>query len=136
MNAELKYLLDTDICIFIQRQEQPSVLARFEEKFQGEMAISVVTYGELYLGALKSQRPALMFKILDEFLSLVPVVPMPVECGELYGAIRCDLEKRGLVIGNNDMWIAAHALSLNVTLVTNNTREFERIPHLNVENWV
>ena len=67
---------------------------------------------------------------------MLPVAALPPECVEHYAAIRSDLERRGLIIGANDMWIAAHALALNLTLVTNNIREFNRIPGLNVENWV
>ncbi len=136
MRGAPKYMLDTDICIFVQREEQPSVLARFEQLLPGEAVVSTITFGELFFGALKSQRTTLLRRQLDDFIALVPVVPMPTECGKHYGAIRSDLQKRGLPIGNNDIWIAAHALALNLILVTNNTREFERIPRLKVENWI
>ncbi len=85
---------------------------------------------------MKSQRRTLVLNNLDGFISYVPIVPMHPDCGQHDGEIRSDLEKRGLTISENDFWIAAHALALNLTLVTNNTREFERIPHLKIENWV
>ncbi len=136
MNADPLYMLDSDICIFVLRNAQPSVLARFEQTVPGEAVISTITYGELFHGALKSQSPQLQIQKLKELTLFVPVEPMPVECGEHFGRIRSDLERRGMIIGSNDMWIAAHALALNLTLVTNNIREFNRIPGLNVENWV
>lgn len=136
MNAEPKFMLDSDTCIFLLRQTTPSVTERFREMLPGDAVISTITFGELFCGALKSQRAAMLRRELDELITLIPVVPLPIKCGELYGGIRSDLEKRGLRIGNSDMWIAAHALSLNLTLITNNTREFERIPRLKLENWV
>lgn len=135
MNAEPKFMLDTNICIYIQRQKTPSVLDRFETIRPGQAVISVVTWGELLYGAAKSQKPRLVHKLLNEFVSLVPVLPMSQECGVFYGSIRAELEKRGLPMGNNDLWIAAHALASKLTLITNNTKEFKRIPHLVVENW-
>ncbi len=129
-------MLDTDICIFVQRREQPSVLARFRELRPGEAVISPITWGELIHGAMKSRQTARLLTLLDEFVSLIPVVAMPPDCGRRYGRIRSDLEKRGLPVGNNDLWIAAHALALNLTLITNNTREFGRIPQLKRENWI
>jgi tRNA(fMet)-specific endonuclease VapC len=128
-------MLDTNICIYIQRQAPPSVLKRFASLKPGQAVISVVTWGELLYGAAKSQKTRLVHKVLDEFTALVPVLPMSPECGECYGKVRADLEKRGQPIGNNDLWIAAHALASNVTLVTNNTKEFKRVSNLTVENW-
>ena len=136
MSAEPKYMLDTDICIFVQRREQPSVLARFRELKPGEAVISPITWGELIHGAMKSKKTDLLLTLLDEFASLVPVVSMPPDCGKRYGMARSVLEKRGTPIGNNDLWIAAHALALGLTLITNNTREFGRVPRLKMENWI
>ncbi len=135
MTIRPKYMLDTNICIYIQRQAPPSVLARFQTLSPGQTVISVVTWGELLYGAAKSQKTRQVRKVLDAFTSLVPVLPMPPECGVHYGNARAELEKRGQSIGNNDLWIAAHALASGLTLITNNIREFTRIPALTVENW-
>ena len=129
------FMLDTNICIYIQRHKPPSVLARFQAIKPGQAVISVITWGEMHYGAAKSRQSKLALKLLEGFADLVPVLPMPPACGKAYGQIRADLEKVGRPIGNNDLWIAAHALASGLTLVTNNAREFERIPHLNIENW-
>lgn len=135
MNIRPKYMLDTNICIYIQRQAPSSLLTRFAALKPGQAVISVITWGELLYGAAKSQKSRQVHKILDEFTALVPVSPMPPECGECYGKVRADLEKRGVPIGNNDLWIAAHALASGLTLITDNTREFKRVSRLKVENW-
>lgn len=136
MSSEAKYMLDTNICIYIQRQNPSSVLNRFEKIKPGQAVISIITWGELLYGAAKSQKAKSAFKLLDDFASMVPVCPMPAECGKHYGQARADLEKRGLPIGNNDLWIAAHALASGLILVTNNTNEFKIIHGLRVENWI
>lgn len=130
------YLLDTNICIYIQRARPASVLARFEALSAGDAAISAITWGELSVGAEKSTRRESVLHALQEFVSFVPVLPMPVDAGPHYGAIRAGLEREGRIIGNNDLWIAAHALASNLVLVTNNEREFIRVAGLTVENWV
>ena len=129
------FMLDTNICIYIQRHKPPSVLARFETLKPGQAVISVITWGEMLYGAAKSQQSKLVLKLLEGFAGLVHVLPMPPACGKTYGQIRADLEKIGQPIGNNDLWIAAHALASGLTLVTNNARKFERIPDLKIENW-
>ncbi|MBI1182213.1 MAG: PIN domain-containing protein [Alphaproteobacteria bacterium] len=131
----LRYLLDTNICVYVRRQRPPSVLARFAALEAGAAAISVVTWGELLYGAEKSARRDDAVRVLEEFVSLVPVLPMPPEAGRHYGLVRADLSRRGEVIGNNDLWIAAHALAADLVLVTNNEREFGRVTSLRVENW-
>lgn len=136
MTTEPKFMLDTNICIYIHRQKPASVLAHFESMKPGQIGISVITWGELLYGAAKSQRAKAVTELLTEFAVIVPVLPLPKECGKYYGKIRADLEKRGLPIGNNDLWIASHAVASGVTLVTNNVKEFKRIPHLRIENWV
>ncbi len=136
MTAGPTFMLDTNICIYIQRRKPPSVLARFATLAPGQACISSITWGELLYGAAKSRESRKAYRVLDEFASLIPVLPMPPECGKSYGTIRADLEKRGLPIGGNDLWIAAHALAANLVLVTNNAGEFKRIPHLKIENWV
>lgn len=80
--------------------------------------------------------PHKTMKVLKELISLIPPLPMPRETGKIYGEIRSKLEKKGMPIDNNDLWIAAHALAIGVVLVTNNDKEFRRIPHLKVDNWV
>lgn len=130
-----RFMLDTNICIYIQRQKPPSVLKRFEALKPGQAVISVITWGELLYGAAKSHQSNQVLRILEEFSRVVPVLPMPFDCGASYGHIRAELEKIGRPIGNNDLWIAAHALASGFTLVTNNTKEFERVPLLQIENW-
>ena len=98
--------------------------------------MSVITYGELIYGAQKSQFREQAAKQLTELAALVPVMDLPLQAGQFYGAIRAALEAKGEVIGNNDLWIAAHAKAAGLTLVTNNEREFQRIPGLKIQNWV
>jgi len=131
-----RYLLDTNICIYIQRQKPGEVLARFQRLKPGDAAISVITWGELLYGAEKSQQRKKALQVLEEFKSLVPVLPMPEDAGKTYGAIRALLESKGKPIGNNDLWIAVHAKAAALTIVTSNEREFQRIPGLKVQNWV
>jgi tRNA(fMet)-specific endonuclease VapC len=128
-------MLDSDICIYITRRNNPNVLARFQSSVPGELAMSVVTYGELRMGAEKSlQRPAAL-SALDTFTTVIPVIPMEQQVAEYYARVRLDLQRRGQIIGANDLWIASHCLQLGLTLVTNNEREFKRIPNLSIENW-
>jgi tRNA(fMet)-specific endonuclease VapC len=131
-----RYLLDTNICIYIQRQKPGEVLARFQKLKPGDAAISVITWGELLYGAEKSQQRKRALQLLEEFKTFVPVLPMPENAGKTYGAIRSTLESKGEPIGNNDLWIAAHAKAVALTIVTNNEREFQRVPGLKVQNWV
>lgn len=134
--SPLRYLLDTNICIYIAKQRPPSVAQRFEKLAAGTVGMSLVTWGELRHGAEKSQQRAMALATLDSLQALIPVIAMSEAVGESYGAIRAQLERAGTPIGNNDLWIAAHALALNITLVSNNTREFERVPKLKLNNWV
>lgn len=131
-----KFLLDTNICIYIAKQKPLSVLHKFEQLVVGQVAMSTITYGELQFGAQKSQHPRKTMNMLEELMNLIPPLSIPIEAGKIYGEIRSKLEKQGTAIGNNDLWIAAHALSLDVVLVTNNEKEFRRIPHLKIDNWV
>jgi tRNA(fMet)-specific endonuclease VapC len=130
------YLLDTNICIYIHKNKPQSVLERFKSLKPGGAAISIITWGELLYGAEKSSRKNDVLALLNEFAVLVPVLPMPEHAGKAYAAIRALLESQGKPIGNNDLWIASHAKADNLCLVTNNEREFSRIPGLMVENWV
>lgn len=136
MGLSLQYLLDTNICIYIAKNKPPEVLAHFQLLEVGQVGVSVITHGELVYGARKSKQPQLALSHLQRLVELIPVIPITEAVGDYYGQLRSTLEKAGTPIGNNDLWIAAHALNLNITLVTNNTREFERILHLKLENWV
>jgi tRNA(fMet)-specific endonuclease VapC len=131
-----RYLLDTDTCIYIRRNRPPHIVARFDKIDPGDVAISVVTYGELIYGAAKSVDPQRAMTELQRVIGLVSILPLPEGAARLYGEIRATLEARGTIIGSNDLWIAAHALSADLTLVTNNEREFKRVKDLRLENWV
>jgi tRNA(fMet)-specific endonuclease VapC len=131
-----RYLLDTNICIYVRRRQPPEVLARFSKLKSGDAALSVITYGELMYGAAKLNPPVSeSVEQLRELLDMIEVLPLPVEAGQKYGEIRAFLGSRGQIIGNNDLWIAAHAVCANLIVVTNNEREFRRVPALRVENW-
>jgi tRNA(fMet)-specific endonuclease VapC len=132
----LRYLLDTNICIYIAKNRPDAVLKRFQKLSIGEVAMSVITHGELCYGACQSRHREDAQKTLSDLASMIPVLPISSQVGERYGGVRSELEHSGRLIGNNDLWIAAHALALGVTLVTNNAREFARVPGLEVENWV
>ncbi|MEN9485682.1 MAG: hypothetical protein RJB37_3562, partial [Pseudomonadota bacterium] len=112
------------------------VRERFARHGAGELAMSVITWGELRFGAEKSQARSRSLADLAELARLIEVVPLPAQVGEHYGRIRATLQRSGQPIGNNDLWIAAHALAEGWTLVTNNEREFVRVEGLAVENWV
>jgi tRNA(fMet)-specific endonuclease VapC len=134
--VDARFLLDTNICVYIRRRRPPEVLARFEKLHSGEAAISVITYGELLYGVEKSRLREQATKQLMELASLLPVMELPVQAGNSYGEIRATLEVKGETIGNNDLWIAAHAIAAGLILVTNNELEFRRVPGLKIENWV
>jgi tRNA(fMet)-specific endonuclease VapC len=136
MRPEPIYLLDTNVCIYIRRERPQSVLERFKELPPGSTAISVVTYGEIVYGICKSSEPHKGMRVLEALTILIPVLPMATGVAQTYGTIRADLALRGQLIGNNDLWIAAHAKNLGLTVVTNNESEFRRVDGLAVENWV
>ncbi len=131
-----RFLLDTNICLYIRRQRPPAVLARFQRLKPGEAVLSVITYGELVYGAEKSQFREQAMMRLAELAGLMPVMDLPSQASQFYGAIRAALEANGETIGNNDLWIAAHAKAAGLTLVTNNEREFRRVEGLKMQNWV
>ncbi len=133
--TEPRYMLDTNICIYIARRKPPQVFARFEKLKAGEAVLSVVTYGELRFGAAKSKRRNEVLKDLEELTSFLPVRALPIEAAEEYGRLRSQLEDKGRPIGGNDLWIAAHASAEKLVLVTNNEREFARVPGLKIQNW-
>jgi tRNA(fMet)-specific endonuclease VapC len=130
-----RYLLDTNICIYIRREKPERVLHHFDKVSPGEAAISVITYGELLYGAAKSSRREVALEALREFVRLITPLPMPENAADAYGFIRADLEAKGETIGANDLWIAAHALACKLTLVTNNEKEFRRVRGLKLQNW-
>lgn len=132
----IHYLLDTNICIYIAKKKPISVLKRFEKMKSGEVAMSTITYGELLFGAEKSMHPEKTKAVIEEISNFIPAIPLSSQVGEHYANIRSYLEKNGTPIGNNDLWIAAHARALGIILVSNNTKEFIRVPHLKIENWV
>jgi tRNA(fMet)-specific endonuclease VapC len=131
-----RFLLDTNICVYIRRERPPGVLARFQRLKPGEAVLSVITYGELVYGVEKSQFREQARNRLAELAGLMPVMELPLQAGQCYGAIRAALEAKGETIGNNDLWIAAHAMAAGLTLVTNNEREFRRVEGLKTTNWV
>jgi tRNA(fMet)-specific endonuclease VapC len=132
---DARFLLDTNICIHIRRRRPPTVLARFQQLQPGEAVLSVITYGELVYGAEKGRFREQARKQLAELAGLLPIMALPSRAGEFYGSIRASLETKGDVIGNNDLWIAAHAKAARLVLVTNNEREFRRIQGLEIQNW-
>ncbi len=133
---KLTYMLDTNICVYIAKEKPTSVLHRFERLRVGEVAMSTITYGELLYGAHKSQYREKATKQLEALTHFIPPLPLPTDVADYYGKIRNTLARKGTPIGNNDLWIAAHALSLDIILVTNNEKEFQRIAELKIENWV
>jgi len=131
-----RYLLDTDICIYIAKRKPPEVLARFEGLAEGEVAMSLITFGELHYGANRSANAIKALETIQQLAIAIPVVAPDVAVGTHYGDIRARLTAAGTLIGNNDLWIAAHARSADLILVTNNAAEFRRVPGLRIENWV
>jgi len=132
---EPRYLLDTNICIYIRQKRPDEVLRGFRKLRPGEAVLSVITYGELLYGAAKSHRPLAALERLRELINLLPALSLPETAVEAYGTIRAELQAKGEMIGNNDLWIAAHALASKLKLVTNNEREFQRVRGLKVQNW-
>lgn len=131
----LKYLLDTNIVIYVIKRRPIEVMGVFNEN-AGRMAISAITLSELFHGAERSAKVAQNLAVIEEFASLLDVLPYTAKASQHYGAIRSALEKVGRTIGVNDLHIAAHARSEGLTLVTNNLGEFQRVPGLLLENWV
>jgi tRNA(fMet)-specific endonuclease VapC len=131
----MKLMLDTNICIYIIKQQPVTVLNRFLEYQIGDIGISSITLSELRYGVAKSTHQVKNSKALDEFIIPLEVVSFDEAAAHVYGDIRATLEKAGTPIGAMDMLIAAHAVSLGIPLVTNNTREFVRIPALNCIDW-
>ncbi|HEX3953937.1 MAG TPA: type II toxin-antitoxin system VapC family toxin [Stellaceae bacterium] len=131
----LRYMLHTNICIYIIKNKPAAVRARFNE-CADELAISTITLAELHFGAENSAKPAQNRQEIEQFLSRLAVLEFSAEAAMHYGQIRAALKRAGRPVGPHDMLIGAHARSASLVLVTNNTREFERIPGLQIENWI
>lgn len=135
----MKYLLDTNIVSYFLRDASPALSQRILDSTPDTLAISIISAGELRYGLSKlspSKRATELAHHLSALLTAIAVLPLPTDAAQHYGNTRVQLEAAGTPIGGNDLWIAAHALAQNMTLVTNNTREFERVAGLKVENWL
>ena len=130
------YMLDTNICIYLIKKRPLGLLEKFKSIRKNSLCISVVTYAELTYGVERSSSKKMNQRIVSGFISHLDVLPWDMDAADHYGKLRSSLEKKGTPIGNMDMLIASHALSNNCTLVSNNLREFKRVPRLKYENWV
>ena len=131
----LKYLLDTNIAIYVIKRRPPEALAHFN-RHAGQLAMSVVSQAELIHGVEKSERPEQNLRVVEDFCSRLTLLDYGQKAAAHYGDIRANLERKGTPIGVNDLHIAGHARSEGLTLVTNNLKEFERVEGLRLENWV
>lgn len=130
----LRYMLDTDICIYAMKQRPDALAQRFDE-VSDQLSISTVTAGELIYGAEKSARVAANLQAIEAFLARLEVLPFDAKAAAHFAQVRAELERAGRPIGAYDLMIGGHARSQGLVLVTNNEREFSRIPGLRVENW-
>jgi tRNA(fMet)-specific endonuclease VapC len=130
-----RYMLDTDTCSYIMKRSNDAVLKRLGTLPVSDVCISVITKSELLFGVEVSPRRRQDQAALDAFLNYIEVLDLPDQASLHYAGIRADLRKLGTMIGANDLYIAAHARSLGLTLVTNDTGEFGRVPRLLIENW-
>jgi tRNA(fMet)-specific endonuclease VapC len=130
-----EFMLDSDIAVYVMTRRYSSTDARFIAA-AGHLSISSIVYSELRYGAEKSQRRDRSLEALAAFVTQVQILPFGSDAAHHYGEIRAALERLGTPIGGNDLLIAGHARALGVTLVTNNRREFDRVPGLSVENWL
>lgn len=131
-----RYLLDTNICIYLIKKHPPEVLARFQQIQLKQLHISTVTLFELYYGIEKNNSQQRNLAALENVIAPLTIVDFTIEAAKKAAVIRSALQKQGTPIGVYDIQIAAIALSLNMTLLTNNLREFERVKGLKLENWV
>ncbi|MBD3242195.1 MAG: PIN domain-containing protein [Chitinivibrionales bacterium] len=131
----MKYMLDTNICIYLIKKRPPQTLRKLQQISISDVCVSAVSVAELEYGVEKSRKREQNRIALAEFLAPVEILSFGDEQASAYGSIRAHLESRGTPIGPYDLQIAAHALSLGLRLVTNNTSEFERVPGLSIENW-
>ena len=131
----MKYMLDTNICIYIIKEKPKKVLDKFQSCNIGDICISMITFAELQYGVEKSQYKDKNQTALASFLGPIEILTFGQSAAIEFGNIRADLETQGKIIGAYDLMIGAHALAENLTLVTNNTKEFERIKNISLENW-
>lgn len=122
-----QFLLDTNICLYTQKQRPFSVFQQFITHQKADIAISAITLGELSYGVSFSEYPEKSLQKFNQFLNLVTILPLPLSASVHFGEIFATLRRQGRLIGANDMWIASHALAENLTVVTNNVGEFSRI---------
>lgn len=132
----MRFMLDTNICIYIIKQKPPSVIERFYQTEISEISISSITLSELFYGVSKSSKPEQNQFALTQFIAPLDILSYDDEAAQYYGELRVHLEKQGRPIGSLDMLIAAHALSAKCILVTNNEKEFTHVPKLKIVNWV
>jgi len=132
----IRYLLDTNICIYLIKKHPPEVLARFQQIQLKQLHIPTITLFELYFGIEKNNSQKRNLPALENFIAPLTIVDFTLDAAKKAAKVRNQLQKQGTPIGAYDIQIAAIALSLNMTLLTNNTREFERIKGLKLENWV
>ena len=131
----MKYMLDTNICIYLIKQKPEKVLRHFKSHSIGDIGVSSITLAELRFGVDKSQQIEKNRQALDEFILPLEIADFDEKAADSYGKVRASLEKEGKPIGAMDMLISAHALSLGITLVTNNIREFKQIKNLKIIDW-
>lgn len=131
-----RYALDTDTCIHVLNGRQPALVAKIDRIRPGRIVVCPIVIGELRYGMARSSRPADAAARLEALLCVVRPVALDDATAAHYGAIRADLEGKGKTIGNNDLWIAAHARAAGLVLVTHNGREFARVPGLKLEDWI
>ncbi|MDM8525234.1 type II toxin-antitoxin system VapC family toxin [Desulfococcaceae bacterium HSG8] len=132
----MSFMLDTCILIHIIRDKNINIIEMLRKKTQSEVCVSLVTVAEMEYGAAKSSRPDENRDALYQFLSPLTILTFDQKAAYEYGLIRSYLEQKGMPIGSMDMMIAAHARSISATIVTDNVREFDRVPGLTVENWL
>ena len=132
----IKYLIDTNICIYIMNKRPIGIIHKFKQFDVGEIGVSTITVSELQYGVSKSKHRRLNKQRIEEFLFPLEILPYDEIAATIYGDIRVQSEKRGEPIGPLDLLIAAHALSRNLVLISNNEKEFKRVKNLKVENWV
>ncbi|MEJ5198050.1 MAG: type II toxin-antitoxin system VapC family toxin [Anaerolineae bacterium] len=132
----MRFLLDTDICIYLIRHKPAGLLRKLTAQPIGDVGVSSITVAELQYGVQRSSRPEQNAEALTLFLLPLVVADFDYRAAEAYGRIRARLESNGTPIGPLDTLIAAHAASLNATLITNNVAEFSRVPELRIENWL
>lgn len=130
------YMLDTDICSYIIRNRPLSVLAKFKQINTSDLGISVITQAELLYGVERSSSQKTNHDIVENFINRLIILDWDSDAAKRYAILRATMEGKGKIIGNMDLMIASHALSIGATIITNNTRHFEMVEGLKMENWV